>query len=201
LLDDRERIGRDLHDTVIQRLFATGLALEGLSSRIEEPEIRRRLSAAVDELDETIREVRAAIFAIERGEMAAPRDAFTELTHDAAITLGFDATVTFAGPVDTAIPSHIADQMLATLRESLSNVARHSGAHHAEVTVSVEDEIILRVSDDGVGLDAETAPNAGGLGLRSMRARAARLGGELRLESPAEGGTVLEWRVPRVAER
>jgi signal transduction histidine kinase len=196
LLDDRERIGRDLHDTVIQRLFATGLTLESLSNRVDDPAIRARLASAVDELDATIREVRSAIFALERGEAARPRDAFVDLAQDVTPTLGFAPAVEFVGPVDTEIPSHVADQMLATMREALTNVARHAGASHAEVSVAVEDEIVLRVSDNGSGFRTDEAARAGGLGLSSMRARAERLGGALRVESSV-AGTIVEWRAPR----
>jgi signal transduction histidine kinase len=197
LLADRERIGRDLHDIVIQRLFATGMSLESLTNRVGDQEVRDRLTASVDDIDMTIREVRNAIFAMEHDRGTDAEAAFVDLARGAYVTLGFEPSVEFDGPVASAIPPHVLDQMLATMRECLSNAARHSGATAVTVRVSVGKDIALVVRDDGQGIDREAAERGGGLGLRSMRARAERLGGVLHVERADEGGTVLAWRIPR----
>ena len=196
LLSDRERIGRDLHDKVIQRLFATGLALQGVKPLATEQEVRRRIDAAVDDLDATIRTIRTVIFDVELRRPASVRGSVLDLAREAAQSLGFEPTVEFTGAVDTLIGGHAADQLLATLRESLSNVVRHASAHKVEVHVAAERDIALTVRDDGVGVDWTVGVGGGGLGLANMNARATRLSGCFKLERVPAGGTILEWRIP-----
>ena len=199
LLEDQERIARDLHDTVIQRLFATGLALQGAGRLVTDREARRRIDQAVDELDATVRQIRTVIFDVERVARSdgsrSLRAEVLDLAREAARSLGFDPAVTFDGPVDTLVPDHVAGELLATLREALSNVARHASAHRVEVEVRVEQGLVLVVRDDGVGFDAARV-RSGSLGLANMRTRAEQLGGHLTLGPAAGGGTELEWRVP-----
>jgi signal transduction histidine kinase len=198
LLDDRERIARDLHDTVIQRLFATGLSLQATTRLVhaDPAAAAARVEAAVDDLDLTVKHIRSAIFGLEASRSTSDglRSRVLALTRDAAGALGFEPTVLFDGPVDSAVSTTVAAELVATLREALSNVARHAGAHHVEVEVRVGSDVVLRVSDDGVGPPAADAPM--GNGLRNMAARAEARGGSLTVAPGRSGGTVLTWRVP-----
>ena len=197
LLDDRERIARDLHDTVIQRLFATGLSLQATTRLVhaDPTAAATRVEAAVDDLDLTVKHIRSAIFGLEASRSTADglRARVLSLTRDAAGALGFEPTVLFDGPVDSAVSSTVAAELVATLREALSNVARHAGAHHVEVEVRAGADVVLRVSDDGIGPPGPDAPM--GNGLRNMAARAEKLGGTFELV-PGEPGTRLCWQVP-----
>jgi signal transduction histidine kinase len=156
-----------------------------------------RIGEAVDDLDVTIKEIRTAIFELERrgrtGE--ALRGQILSEVRDAAESLGFEPRVILDGPVDSAIDETVATELLATLREALSNVWRHASATLVDVEVVVGRDVTLRVADDGIG--PPEAPSATGKGLTNMTARARRLGGSLQLDRRAPKGTVLEWRVPR----
>jgi signal transduction histidine kinase len=134
------------------------------------------------------------IFAAQTAQSGGVRGSVLTLTHEATRVLGFEPTVVFTGPVETMIPGYVADQLLATLRESLSNVARHASARWAEIKVTVVDDIALTVEDDGVGL--HSVDRAGGLGLANMKARAEQLGGRFTAQPRSGGGTHLDWRVP-----
>jgi nitrate/nitrite-specific signal transduction histidine kinase len=198
LADDRSRIGRDLHDTVIQRLFATGLALQGAQvlCTADPAEAARRIEAAVEDLDVTVKHVRSVIFGLDasrRGE-AGMRDRMMALAQEAAGPLGFGPRVAFEGPVDTLVPEHVESELLTTLREALANAARHARATTVDVRVRATTEHIeLTVRDDGTG---GAAPRAGGRGLRNMHVRADRLGGTFRIEDRPDGGTLVTWTVP-----
>lgn len=199
LVTDRERIARDLHDTVIQRLFATGLSLQGTARlvRSDPAATETRIEAAVDDLDLTVKHIRSAIFGLESTRIGGPglRDGVLSLLREAAGALGFEPKVLFDGEVDTSVPEEVATELLATLREALSNVARHAGASRVDVSLIVSDEVLLRVVDDGVGPPGPDAPR--GHGLKNMAARAERHGGRLDLLPGPPSGTVLEWRVPK----
>jgi signal transduction histidine kinase len=198
LADDRARIGRDLHDTVIQRLFATGLALQGAQvlCLADANEAARRIEAAVDDLDLTVKHIRSVIFGLDasrRGESGI-RDRVLALCQEAAGPLGFGPRVAFDGPVDTLVPEHVESDLLATLREALANAARHAQARTVDVRVHAStEEIELTVRDDGTG---GAAARRGGRGLRNMHTRAERLGGSCAIEDGPDGGTLLTWRVP-----
>lgn len=198
LADDRARIGRDLHDTVIQRLFATGLALQGAQvlCGADAAEAARRIEAAVDDLDLTVKHIRSVIFGLDasrRGDTGM-RDRILALTQEAAGPLGFGPRVAFEGPVDTLVPEHVQTDLLATLRESLANAARHAQARTVDVRVlATTEQIELSVRDDGLG---GAASRAGGRGLRNMQTRARRLGGDCSIGDVPEGGTVVTWCVP-----
>jgi signal transduction histidine kinase len=193
---DRERIARDLHDTVIQRLFATALALQSSLPLAENPDLRDRLEAAISDLDDTIRQVRTTIFSLEPPSMAerGVRARVLEVCADAARSLGFEPEVRFVGVIDRRVSDALASQLLSTLREALTNVARHAGASQTEVELAVADDLYLRVMDDGVG-SAGTEPSTGN-GLRNMAERAESLGGSFTLATRPGGGTELNWRVP-----
>lgn len=196
MIEERERIARNLHDTVIQRLFATGMALEGTAPLIDRPEARARLERAVDDLDETIRAIRSTIFELEarRHTPSGLRRQVLEVISEAAANLDFEPAVRFEGAVDATVPDELADELLPTLREAVSNVVRHAKATRLDVTVDASDEVVLRVADNGVGVDMSGSST--GKGLRNMRERAEALGGGLELGSGNPGGTVVTWRVP-----
>ena len=192
VVSDRERIARDLHDVVIQRLFATGLQLRSAAAKVA-PEQRVRFDAAVAELDTTIRDIRSTIFALRGRDQGSLRDRVDGLVSEYTSVLGFVPAVRTTGPVDTVATEALAVQLLAVLREALSNLARHARASSATVDLVAEpDRMTLRVTDDGVGLPAERAES----GLRNARRRAADLGGTLELAEAAAGGTMLTWTVP-----
>ena len=198
--EDRDRIARDLHDLVIQRLFATGMQLQGAMRVADlDDDVRGRICASVDELDETIREIRQTIFALHEpvdGPASGLRGRILRETAQAAALLGFDPAVRFAGPVDSLIDQPTADHVVAALREALTNAARHASADHVSVLLEIAGrEVVLRVVDDGVGVDPDGTGRRSGLS--NLNARAHELGGACVLErvSP-EGGTRLIWRVP-----
>lgn len=198
VIEDRERIARDLHDTVIQRLFATGMALQAAGRlSTDQPDLTQRLDQAVTDLDATIEDVRSTIFALQepgRGQGGIRADV-SDLVREAANSLGFQPRVHFDGPVDAAVPEEIADHLLATLREVLANVSRHAAATHVEVHVEAGDDVVLRVADDGIGVSP--TPRPGGQGLRNMADRAEALSGTLELHGGPEGrGTEVVWRIP-----
>jgi signal transduction histidine kinase len=199
VLEDRERIARDLHDTVIQRLFATGLSLQGAAGliRSDPGTAIRRIEGCVEDLDDTMKQIRSAIFGLEavgRQELDGVRNRVLELVREAGSVLGHEPTVVFEGPVDASTPSEVAGDLLATVREALSNVARHADASHTEVTVAIDDgEVVVRVTDDGVGPPPPGHPR--GHGLDNMAARAARRQGSFDMRAASPRGTVVEWRV------
>ena len=197
LLQDRERIARELHDTVIQRLFATGLSLQGTARLTVKPEVTARIQDAVEDLDETVKHIRTVIFGLETSTVRGDgiRQRIMALTREASGPLGFLPAVDFVGPVDTLVDKRTGDELLATLREALSNVARHAGATRVTVEVDCRDEVALRVIDNGRGLPAEAASGRG-LGLRNMASRAEALGGRFDVRPGDDGGAVLIWAVP-----
>jgi signal transduction histidine kinase len=198
LLEDRDRIARDLHDTVIQRLFALGLSLQGAARLAQRPEVGERIEEAVDELDSVIRQIRGTIFALEdRAPVGGVRREVLALTKQMGEVLGFQPTVGFDGPVDTLVPDDATAHLLATLREALTNVARHAEASKVDVRLSADHDIALEVVDDGVGPPAQRRP--GGKGLANMEERARALSGVVRLEAVDGRGARLLWRIP--AER
>lgn len=196
LVDDRERIARDLHDTVIQRLFATGLSLEGTSRLAASlPEVEQRIHQAVDDLDQVVRQIRSTIFELHATASATGgvRRRLLRVADDLAGALGFSPSFRFDGPVDTRVDDDLAEDLAAVVGEALANVARHAGAHRAEVIVGVGDRLVATVDDDGTG---PGPARADGQGLANLAARAEARGGEVSLEARTEGGTRLRWSVP-----
>jgi signal transduction histidine kinase len=198
LTEDRDRIARDLHDSVIQRLFAIGLSLQGTARLVERPEAVMRIAEAIEKLDETIRQLRKAIFDIEltiNKEGIHPK--VLELAHELKPVLGLNPQVSVIGPVDRVVTGQLADTVLAVLREALTNVGRHADASKAIITLTAGDELRLVVADDGRGIaDGNGDGNEGGRGLKNMRQRAERLGGGMEIGTSREGGTRLTWHVP-----
>ncbi len=193
LVSDRDRIARDLHDLVIQRLFATGLQLQGARRIALSDDVKERLDNAVADLDVTIRDIRSTIFELQHGHELSLRADVRGLVKEYVPVLGFTPMVRTHGPVDTAVTRDMAEQLLAVLREALSNVARHSEATAAVVEVEVsQEELVLRVTDNGKGLP----PDRHESGMRNVRRRAAEHGGAVRFLAVDPHGTIVEWAVP-----
>lgn len=195
LLKDRERIARDLHDLIIQRLFAAGMALQTTVSRVHDRDVAASVARVVDDLDDTIRQLRSVIFGLHErstGARSLRAEALGVIAGERA-ALGFNPQLRFDGAIDT-LANAVADHLLPTLREALSNVARHAAATSAEVELrATTKSVMLRVSDNGVG-GADDAPP--GNGLRNARDRATSLQGDCSIRTGPEGGTVFEWWVP-----
>lgn len=193
VFEDRDRIGRDLHDLVIQRLFAVGLSLQSVSRISDVPQVTKRIETAVDDLDATIKDIRRSIFALGASEGTA--DLQTELTRmvdRAAATLKFRPTLQLEGPLRTLVAEDTAPHLLAVLGEALSNASRHANATHIAVLVHVGDALRLVVADNGAGLPEDVQES----GLRNIRERAEKLGGSCTVESADGGGTTVSWTVP-----
>jgi signal transduction histidine kinase len=201
-VEDRDRIARDLHDTVIQRLYAVGLSLQGAAARARrEPEIEARIQDAIDEVDGAIRDIRSTIFELtpRRGSGGLKRR-ILDLCTEMASALDFVPETRFDGPVDSVVVEAVADHAVAVAREALSNTARHARASKVSVEVSVGGrpmELSLVVRDDGVGLaGAGVSERSGGMGLSNLEGRAHSLGGRFEVGPSNGGGTELRWSVP-----
>lgn len=197
LLEDRDRIARDLHDLAIQRLFATGMTLQSVQRFVHHPEAVERLGRAVGDLDDTIKIIRSTIFGLRThdagpGQRGVRRRLAAEVAA-AAPSLGFTPAVRLEGLVDTDVPGPVTDHVIAVVVEALSNVARHAGAAAADVhVVAADGELTLTVTDDGAGIPEGVARS----GLKNIEERATALGGTFAQETPPGGGTRLIWRVP-----
>jgi signal transduction histidine kinase len=193
VLADRERIARDLHDQVIQRLFAIGLGMQGTHRRAESPVVAERLTEHIDHLQEVIHDVRTAIFNLQADPADAPRlrttlqDVVTELTDDTPLR----TTVRMSGPV-SVVSGGLAEHAEAVLREAVSNVVRHAAAEELVVTISVDDDLVIDVTDNGIGIPDTVARS----GLHNLQRRAAATGGTLSLRQRECGGTRLVWTAP-----
>lgn len=195
VLADRDRIARDLHDHVIQRLFATGLQLQSTLRRSSEPAVQDRIRHAVEELDQTVREIRTAIFDLHTaGDAAAGglRRRLLDTVAEAALGSGLSPSVRMSGAVDTLVPPETGTHAVAVVREAVSNVVRHAAAAAVTVTVEARDELRIDVVDDGVGI----GPTVARSGLHNLAERARECGGDLWVRPQAGGGTRLSWWVP-----
>ncbi|WP_091448734.1 sensor histidine kinase [Actinokineospora iranica] len=194
VLADRDRIAQDLHDHVIQRLYATGMSLQGTLRRIDDPEVRSRVHRSVEQLDQTVREIRTSIFdlqAVDDSTSLRRRmlDAVAEIGADHPVS----PSVSMSGAVDTLVPAEIGEHALAVVREAVSNAVRHSGARVITVSVSAGDELVVEVADDGVGV-GEPARRSG---LDNLARRAAQCQGSSEIGPGPDGvGTRVRWRVP-----
>jgi signal transduction histidine kinase len=199
IYQDRDRIARDLHDLVIQRLFAVGLGLQGIARLVHAPENAHRLSSAVEELDQTIRDLRRSIFSLQEVESAQPSSLRAELLRavsECVDALGFEPQVKLSGPLDALVPDPVRPDLLAALREALSNTTRHAAANSATVEIAVSSDhrrLQLLVHDNGRGIDLDASP---GHGLANMDRRARRWGGTCTIESVPDGGTGVDWSIP-----
>jgi signal transduction histidine kinase len=194
VFEDRDRIARDLHDLVIQRLYATGMSLQGAASLISSREVAHRVNTAVDALDETIREIRTSIFALQTRQDAKPpglRTRILQVADEMRGVLGFPPGLILEGLLDD-VPEDVGDHLLSVLREGLANAARHSGASKVDVQVRAAADLSLTVRDNGSGIK-DTGRRSG---LSNLDQRAVTLGGSFRVAPAAGGGTQLDWRVP-----
>ncbi len=192
---DRDRIARQLHDLVIQRLFATGMSLQATVGMLPDGPARGRVAQAVDALDETIRDIRSSIFMLQahpaedapslRARIMAVADEMTE-------ALAFAPTLRLSGPLDAAVPEKAGQELLLALREALSNAARHANATKIDVSVDAGRDLVLVVQDNGSGIGDTTRRS----GLANLEQRAESLGGQLMLGPGEDGGTRLRWAVP-----
>lgn len=193
VLADRERIARDLHDHVIQRLFAIGLGMQGTHRRASSPVVADRLGEHIDQLQEVIHDIRTAIFDLQADPAGTPRlrtrlrDVIAELTDDTSLR----TTVRMSGPV-SVVSGELAEHVEAVLREAVSNVVRHAHADELVVTISVEDDVVVDVSDNGVGVPDTVARS----GLLNLRQRATESGGAFVVQAREGGGTRLVWTAP-----
>ncbi|MEU3347238.1 GAF domain-containing sensor histidine kinase [Streptomyces sp. NPDC006700] len=196
LLEDRDRIARDLHDLAIQRLFATGMTLQSAGRFIDHPGAKERVLRAVDDLDETIKIVRSTIFGLRAHDEEAGaglRTRAVQVVGKAAPVLGFAPGVRMEGLLDTHVTRETADEVVAVLSEALTNVARHAHADRAEVALETDGRSVrLTVTDNGVGIPVGGRRS----GLSNMAERARRLGGGLEWTTPEGGGTKLVWHAP-----
>jgi signal transduction histidine kinase len=193
-LEDRERIARNLHDTVIQRLFAVGMMLQAIAPDATKPSDRERLMQAVDEIDTTIREIRSSIFALEAHQHTGLRSQILAVVKETSERAGLKANVSFDGPIDAVVDSDLAGDVLAVLREALSNVARHADASSVGVRVDARDGIEVTVADDGRGIETHPARRSG---LANLARRAEAHGGAFVVDAQPAGGTLLQWSAPR----
>jgi two-component system, NarL family, sensor histidine kinase DevS len=193
VFEDRDRIGRDLHDLVIQRLFAIGLTLENTTRMTQRPEVAERIAGAVDDIDATIKDIRRSIFALSVADTSDDvRRTVTDLVDRAARALTFRPTVRFVGPVNAVVTSVVAQHLAAVLGEALSNVVRHAAAGSVQVVLEAGERVSLTVHDNGGGIP-EGATRSG---LLNMRQRAEDLGGSCTVESAPGAGTTVLWEVP-----
>lgn len=193
VIADRERIAHDLHDHVIQRLFAAGMDLQGTIARSRSPEMTSRLNRTVDDLQSTIDEIRTRIFALQSSGRRPDfrqcvQDAVSDLTESSPI----ETTVRMAGPL-SGIDGELAEHASAVVMEAVSNAVRHSGARHLTVEVNVADELTIDVTDDGSGIPEENSRRSG---LANMQRRAESVGGSCRIGATANGGTHVHWVAP-----
>ena len=193
ILTDRDRIARDLHDHVIQRLFAVGLALQGTIPRARVPEVQQRLTDCVDDLQEVIQEIRTAIFDLHGASYGVTR---LRQRLDEAIaqfsTSDLRTTVQYTGPL-SVVDAALADHAEAVVREAVSNAVRHADATTLTVNVAVDDDLCIDVVDDGRGIPADIT---GSGGLTNLRRRAEDAGGQFSVERLPAGGTHLKWLAP-----
>lgn len=195
LARERERIGRDLHDVILQRLYGTGLTVQAIAASTDQA-TSDRLDAIIDDVDRIIAEVRTIVFTLgAHGQQGTLGQELADIVAQSSRVLGFSPALRLEGPVESVLAPEVQTELLASIREALGNVARHSGARSVEVTIEVAgDQVVLAVRDDGVGPPA--ANTTVGNGLRNLQARAELFGGTSALEAAPRGGAVLVWSVP-----
>ena len=194
ILEDRNRIARDLHDHVIQRLFATELFIRAAASKVSDPEVSARFQRSVDDLDETIKQIRMTIFQLhDVAETSSIRNSVRNVVDEAAAALGFTPRLRFTGPVDTVAQPDLVDDVDAVVREALSNVAKHAHATAVDVEITTDvTDVVITVADNGTGMTNSHRRS----GIANLKTRAERRRGSLMITQPSGGGTELCWSVP-----
>ena len=200
LVGERERIGRDLHDVVLQHLYGMGLSLQAAATTAD-ADLRGRLDEVVDDIDRIISEVRTIVFTLgSSGHRGALGQELNDVVAQASRVLGFTPSLRLEGPVDSALTDEIRTEMMASMREALGNVARHARASLAHIVVEVEGgSVTMTVTDDGIGPPDDPADLVGGHGLSNLRSRASAFGGTCSLtrrDAAAGPGAVLRWSAP-----
>jgi signal transduction histidine kinase len=197
VFEDRDRMARDLHDTVIQHLFAVGLSLQSMAGEAAASGMASRLESVIDNVDDVIRQVRSSIYELGLGgDDRGVRATILALVRSLDPVVGFEVRVSFDGPIDATVNRIVEEHLLATVREAVTNIGRHAHATQASVSIRVDSATCrLEVADNGDGMIADPIA-AGGRGLVNLERRAEKLNGELVLESAPAGGTVLIWSVP-----
>jgi PAS domain S-box-containing protein len=197
LLNERERIGRDLHDIVLQRLYGTGLTVQAIGVGADET-VRNGLDSVIDEIDRVIAEVRTIVFTLgNSGQRGALGQELADVVAQASRVLGFTPALRLDGPVESVMSDETRAEMMASMREAIGNVARHAQASTVDVTIVVRgDRVVMRVSDDGVGPPDLAGRPIAGNGLVNLQARAAALGGDCSLSAGLRSGATLTWSVP-----
>lgn len=195
VITDRERIAHDLHDHVIQRLFAAGMDVQGTIARSRSPEVNQRLNRTVDDLQATIDEIRTRIFALQTPATESDfrhkiQDAIAGLTENRTI----ETTLRISGPLG-AVGTELAEQATPAIVEAVSNAVRHSGADHLIICIDVADELTIDISDDGCGINPDNHRHSG---LANMQRRAELVGGSCEVDDAAGGGTRVRWTAPIV---
>jgi signal transduction histidine kinase len=193
--EDRDRIARDLHDHVIQRLFATGLSLQATTARVRDEPVRQRLCQVVDQLDETVRDIRTTIFDLHTTDGTDHDDSLRRRVLDIVTSAAeptMRPTVRMSGAVDSLVTGALASDVEAVVREGVTNAARHSHGRHVTVTLDVGNEVVVEVLDDGAGIGDTVARS----GLGNLARRAEARGGGVLVERVRDGGTRLRWHAP-----
>ncbi len=195
IAEDHDRIASDLHDSVIQRLFALGLGLQGLPSRIEDADLAERVSSSVDALDEIILDIRTTIYGLreQSDEVVRLRSMILALADEVEPSLGFVPDISLAGSLDSVVDETLKHHVMSVVRESLSNAGRHAGATAVSVSVRLDEALVVEVIDNGTGFDPEAVRSSG---LANMQQRAEAYGGAFTVEAAREGGTRLCWSIP-----
>ncbi|WP_090103858.1 GAF domain-containing protein [Lentzea jiangxiensis] len=192
VLEDRDRIARDLHDHVIQRLFVTGLTLQATMRRVADPDVAARLRTAVEQLDETVREIRTSIFDLHSADNTSLRRRLLDLVAGLTENTHLSPAVRMSGTVDNSVPPELAEHVEAVVREAVTNCVRHASATELTVLVDAGDDVVITVQDNGVGITADAARS----GLRNLAHRASKFGGSLEVHPVDGGGARVVWRVP-----
>jgi signal transduction histidine kinase len=201
LVEDRNRIARDLHDHVIQRLFGSGMSLQAIASTAPDA-TRTAIAEQVVAIDAAISEIRTAVFTLTSRSSAAPalRHRVLDVVAETSSGLSTSPRLTFGGAVDLLVDGELADDVVAVVREGLSNVSRHASAQTADVAIVVDDErVVVTIDDDGTGLPKGARRSSG---TANLRERAKRHGGDFELIGRDAGGTRLRWTaiLPTVEE-
>ncbi|HEX7307928.1 MAG TPA: GAF domain-containing protein [Lentzea sp.] len=192
VLEDRDRIARDLHDHVIQRLFVTGLTLQATMRRVADPEVAARLQAAVEQLDETVREIRTSIFDLHSTDNTSLRRRLLDLVAGLTEPTHLKPAIRMSGTVDNSVPPELAEHVEAVVREAVTNTVRHAQATELLVLVDAGEDIVITVQDNGIGVPGDASRS----GLRNLAHRAEKFGGTFTVRAGEDGGACLVWRVP-----